>query len=162
MARERALVLGGGWYGQLAWEIGVLTGLADQGVDVTTADFMVGTSAAATVAAQVGSGLSLSHLFERQADPALQTHELVPSGTSVAELIDTMLALKAEIQDPAELRRQVEALALSADTGPETPGWPSSQHGCRCMPGPTARCLWSRWMPTRGNPASSPGTAGSG
>lgn len=120
VATERALVLGGGGVAGVAWEIGVLTGLADKGVDVTTADFVVGTSAGATVAAQLGSGQSLSDLFERQADPALQTQELVPNRMSVAELIDTMLALKAEIQDPAELRRQVGALALSADTVPET------------------------------------------
>lgn len=120
VATDRALVLGGGGVAGVAWEIGVLTGLADEGVDVTTADFVVGTSAGATVAAQLTSGLPLNRLFERQADPALQTHELVPSGMSVAGLMDTMLALRAEIEDPAELRRRVGALALTADTVPES------------------------------------------
>jgi NTE family protein len=39
---------------------------------------------------------------------------------SVAELMDTMLAPRAEIEDSAELRCRVGALALTADTVPET------------------------------------------
>jgi NTE family protein len=71
VATDRALVLGGGGVAGVTWEIGVLTGLAGEGVDVTTADFVVGTSAGTTVAAQLTSGLPLSRLFERQAHPAL-------------------------------------------------------------------------------------------
>lgn len=117
---ERALVLGGGGVGAIAWETGVLTGLADEGVDVTTADFLVGTSAGATVAAQLSSGLPLSQLFARQADPARQTHELKPTRMSLTELTDTMLALRAEIEDPTQFRRRIGALALAADTVPES------------------------------------------
>jgi NTE family protein len=39
---------------------------------------------------------------------------------SATELMDTMLALRAEIGDPAELRRRIGALALTADTVPES------------------------------------------
>lgn len=51
--RERALVLHGGGSAGNAWEIGVVAGLLDAGVDVTTADLVVGTSAGATAAVQI-------------------------------------------------------------------------------------------------------------
>ena len=54
----RALVLGGGGSAGNAWEIGVIAGLLDAGVDVTDADLVVGTSAGSTVAVQVMSAPS--------------------------------------------------------------------------------------------------------
>lgn len=72
----RALVLGGGGVAGIAWETGVLTGLADGGVDVTGADLVVGTSAGSTVAAQITSGVSLEDLFARQVEPAGGSGEL--------------------------------------------------------------------------------------
>jgi NTE family protein len=75
MGEGRALVLGGGGVAGIAWMTGLLAGLADAGQDVTGADLLVGTSAGAAVAAQVGSGLSLDALFARQTDPALQARE---------------------------------------------------------------------------------------
>ena len=50
---HRALILGGGGSTGNAWLIGVIAGLLDVGIDVTTADLIVGTSAGATVAAQL-------------------------------------------------------------------------------------------------------------
>ncbi|WP_018654771.1 patatin-like phospholipase family protein [Actinomadura flavalba] len=113
-----ALVLGGGGVAGIAWQIGVLAGLADAGRDATGADLVVGTSAGAAVAAQLGAGLSLEALFARQADPALQTPEEVPSGP-VGVVLETMLRLVGEISDPAERRRAVAEFALDAPTPPE-------------------------------------------
>ena len=59
----RALVLGGGGVTGVAWEIGLLHGLAELGVDLSTADLFVGTSAGSVVAAQVTSGVPLDQLF---------------------------------------------------------------------------------------------------
>ncbi|GAB3447310.1 patatin-like phospholipase family protein [Phycicoccus ginsengisoli] len=59
----RALVLAGGGAAGNAWEIGLLAGLATEGLDVTDADLVVGTSAGATVAAQVTSGTPLEELY---------------------------------------------------------------------------------------------------
>src|ERR1700733_9441504 len=53
--RERALVLGGGGSAGNAWEIGVIAGLFDAGLDVTKADLIIGTSAGSTAAAQITS-----------------------------------------------------------------------------------------------------------
>src|SRR4051812_6450227 len=50
---ENALVLGGGGSAGNAWEIGVIAGLFDAGLDVTQADLIVGTSAGSTAAAQI-------------------------------------------------------------------------------------------------------------
>ena len=50
---ERALVLGGGGAAGNAWEIGVIAGLFDAGLDVTEADLIIGTSAGSTAAAQI-------------------------------------------------------------------------------------------------------------
>lgn len=47
-----ALVLGGGESTGNAWLIGVIAGLFDAGLDVTTADLTIGTSAGSTAAAQ--------------------------------------------------------------------------------------------------------------
>ena len=39
---RRALVLGGGGVTGIAWEIGVIAGLADQGIDLAAADVRLG------------------------------------------------------------------------------------------------------------------------
>src|SRR5919205_1600426 len=61
-AGERALVLGGGGSTGNAWLIGVIAGLFDAGLDVTTADLTVGTSAGSTAAAQI-AGTAPPELF---------------------------------------------------------------------------------------------------
>ena len=47
------MVLGGGGSTGNAWLIGVIAGLFDAGLDVTTADLTIGTSAGSTAAAQI-------------------------------------------------------------------------------------------------------------
>ncbi|MET0837279.1 MAG: patatin-like phospholipase family protein [Marmoricola sp.] len=64
-----ALVLGGGGITGVAWELGLLKGLADAGVDLTTADLVVGTSAGSVVGAQVTTGRSIDELYAGQLEP---------------------------------------------------------------------------------------------
>ena len=118
MATGRALVLGGGGLAGIAWHTGVLHGMAEAGLDVTGADSIVGTSAGATVAAQISSGRPLETWFRNQVEPSFQNQEMRP-GVSVVELWETMLGLLEEFPDPTERRRGVCALALEADTVPE-------------------------------------------
>src|SRR4029077_6945233 len=66
MADRSALVLGGGGITGAAWEIGMLAGLVDAGVDLRSADVVIGTSAGAVVGAQILSGLPIDELFARQ------------------------------------------------------------------------------------------------
>ncbi len=69
MSDRHALVLGGGGVAGIAWTTGLLAGLAEAGDRVTDADRIIGTSAGATVAAQVGSGLPLPDLYARPGQP---------------------------------------------------------------------------------------------
>ncbi|MBB4687520.1 patatin-like phospholipase family protein [Amycolatopsis jiangsuensis] len=111
---SEALVLGGGGVAGIAWTVGLLTGLAEAGNDVTGADLVVGTSAGATVAAQLGSGLGLAGLYARQAEPGLQTEELQ------AELdLEKFGALLERNVGGPELRRAVGRFALESPTVPQ-------------------------------------------
>ncbi|MGH3436478.1 MAG: patatin-like phospholipase family protein, partial [Sciscionella sp.] len=60
---ERALVLGGAGSTGNAWEIGVIAGLFEAGLDVTEADLTIGTSAGSTAAAQITSGIQPTELL---------------------------------------------------------------------------------------------------
>jgi NTE family protein len=111
---ERALVLGGGGVAGIAWTTGLLFGLSEQGVDLRDAELIVGTSAGAAVAAQLGSPLSLGELFQRQVDPALQTREITP-GTHLLERLEKVLPL-ARALDRAKSALHMGRWALAAPT----------------------------------------------
>jgi len=112
-------VLGGGGVAGVAWHTGVLLGLAEGGVDLTRADRIVGTSAGATVAAQVGGGAALDELYGRQIDDAAAGTELTPT-LSVAELWDRMAPIYSEATDDRDRRLRLGRLALEADTVDES------------------------------------------
>ena len=65
----RAIVLGGGGVTGIAWEIGVLNGLAQAGVD-QRADAVIGTSAGAFVGTTLAGGADLGAALEAQRGPA--------------------------------------------------------------------------------------------
>jgi len=116
----RALVLGGGGPVGIAWESGLLAGLAQGGVDLGQADFTLGTSAGAFVGVRLALGESAATL----ADPILADAErpvrnVNRSARRPPDLTNVMrLMVKAqEVQrHPAEARAEIGALALSADT----------------------------------------------
>jgi NTE family protein len=118
MAVDQALVLGGGGIAGIAWMTGLLAGLADAGQDVTGADLVIGTSAGATVAAQLGSGLSLDDLYARQVDPALQSRE-IPAEVDLAKFAEDIGPYLAGATSPADTLRLFGAFALAASTVPE-------------------------------------------
>lgn len=64
-----ALVLGGGGITGIAWELGILAGLAEAGVDLTDADVVIGTSAGSVVGAQITHGIPLADLYAGQLEP---------------------------------------------------------------------------------------------
>ncbi|HEV2372126.1 MAG TPA: patatin-like phospholipase family protein [Streptosporangiaceae bacterium] len=67
---QRGLVLGGGGITGIAWQLGMLAGLAAQGIELTNADLVVGTSAGSIVGAQLTSGASVADLYQAQLGPA--------------------------------------------------------------------------------------------
>jgi NTE family protein len=118
VAGGRALVLGGGGVAGIAWMIGLLTGLADAGQDITAADILIGTSAGANVSALVGSGLPLEDLYARQTVPDLQSAEIYAE-FDLVKIGEEMAAYLAGASSPEEALRRVGAYALAAATVPE-------------------------------------------
>jgi NTE family protein len=136
MTVEQALVLGGGGVAGIAWMTGLLAGLADAGHDVTGADLVIGTSAGATVAAQLGSGLPLDDLYARQVDPARQSAEIAAQVSLDAFAAEFGEYLQGS-SSPQDALRAAGAFALAATTVSEaarraviisrlpSPDWPA-------------------------------------
>lgn len=112
---SKALVLGGGGLAGIAWELGVLDALASGGVDLTTADRIVGTSAGSAVGAQLCTGESLRSLCDRQLVPAEESGELHVE-SSLDSLIEQFAACFDGAPDEQEIRRRLGAVALGAPT----------------------------------------------
>lgn len=107
-----ALVLGGGGLTGIGWEVGILKGLADAGLDLTTADLIVGTSAGSVVGTMVSSH-SLEDCFATQLEPG--ESEL---GAEFGPM--TMLKLAPLVLMPGSgrrKRRRIGAAALRAHPG---------------------------------------------
>jgi NTE family protein len=117
MPDEEALVLGGGGVAGIAWMTGLLAGLAEAGQDLTGADVLIGTSAGASVAAQVGSGLPLPELLARQLDPGRQTTELAAE-FDLAKVGAEIGEYMAGAKTPQEVLRRIGTYALVAVTVP--------------------------------------------
>jgi NTE family protein len=118
MAGEHALVLGGGGVAGVAWMTGLLAGLAAAGQDVTGADLVIGTSAGATVAAQLGSGLPLDELLARQVEPARQAREITVA-LDLEKFAADVQPFLADASTPAAQLRGFGQFALQAQTVPE-------------------------------------------
>ncbi len=115
----RALVLGGGGPVGVAWEMGVIAGLAEAGVDLCTADRIVGTSAGAIVGAQLGSPNSIHKSYAGLLAMAERDAEVAPSTAPVAGLAPLMAFLMRRPVDrypDAKLLTEIGAFARSANT----------------------------------------------
>ena len=120
VARNVALVLGGGGAAGNAWEIGIIAGLAEAGLDMTeAADLVVGTSAGATAAAQVRSGMPAAELLaavlSEPARAAGQNRERPPS-LPMATVFERMRAIGAAATSAADLQRAMGAFGLESDS----------------------------------------------
>jgi NTE family protein len=112
----RALVLGGGGVTGVAWELGLLAGLVEHGVDLTGADLLVGTSAGSVVSAQIATGVDIEERYAAQlADP---TGELAAK-LGPLTMARWALALVGA-RDPQKVRARMGALALRTRTVPES------------------------------------------
>ncbi len=116
---SRALVLGGGGPVGIAWETGLIAGLAEGGVDVSNADWILGTSAGSVVGAQLASGRTPADLLKAEFAQAERTKEA--SGTSgpapdLGPLMALMMKRPAEGPVPIELLREFGTMALNAKT----------------------------------------------
>ena len=94
---KRALVLAGGGIAGIAWETGVLRGIADESPSTAQAlldsDVLVGTSAGSTVAAQISSGLGIDALYDRQV--RAESAEIDP-GVSIDAIVELFVTAMAQ------------------------------------------------------------------
>ncbi|KUH69899.1 patatin [Mycolicibacterium novocastrense] len=114
---RRALVLAGGGVAGIAWETGILTGIADESPATADAllasDVLVGTSAGSTVAAQLVSGLGLPALFDRQTEA---TSSEINPGAGIETITQMFLDAMTAPGSKTEKLQRIGAIALAADT----------------------------------------------
>ena len=111
-------MLAGGGLAGIGWETGILRGIADEAPETAKAlldlDVLVGTSAGSTVAAQLGSGLGLDVLFDRQTAPS--STELNPD-VGINEITELFVAaMLTPNTTTAEKLQKIGVVALSTQT----------------------------------------------
>ncbi|MEV8098717.1 patatin-like phospholipase family protein [Kitasatospora sp. NPDC085879] len=111
---DTALVLGGGGTLGGAWEIGVLAGLAEAGVDPAGTDTVIGTSAGAVLGARLTAGVAPRELFagELAGTPAVR---VAVTAAQTACFLWAALAAR----DPERSVKRLARAALAARTVPE-------------------------------------------
>lgn len=119
---RRALILAGGGIAGIAWETGILRGVADESPETARllldSDVLVGTSAGSTVAAQISSEVTLEELYERQ---LAQESTEIDSGVDIEVITELFLSALREPR-PAEYDKtrgrmqRIGSVALATET----------------------------------------------
>ncbi|WP_199255283.1 patatin-like phospholipase family protein [Mycolicibacterium mengxianglii] len=122
MTMTRGLVLAGGGLAGIAWETGLLLGIADEFPDaadtVLRSDVLVGTSAGSAVSAQISSGVGLQELFDRQI--AGTVREIDP-GVGIDEITELFVtAMMTPGAGKEQKLQRIGAVAAAADTVAES------------------------------------------
>ena len=168
---SRALVLGGGGPVGIAWESGLLAGLAKAGVDLGKADFIMGTSAGSFVGARLALGAEAAGLADPILADAAKAAAAAPSSSGGAGTrggppadLSKLMTLMAEAQsgrrDPQVVRAEIGAFALAAATLDEAAfiatfgrsfaslpadAWPERGYACTAVDAETGEFrLWTK------------------
>jgi len=117
---SRALVLGGGGPVGIAWESGLVAGLAQAGVDLGRADFTMGTSAGSFVGARLALGADAKTFADPILADRIPGEERRPAGggppADLSKLMQLMGEAQGGLRNPAEVRAEIGAFALAAQT----------------------------------------------
>ena len=113
---RRALVLAGGGFAASAWEIGLIAGMADAGLDVRTADLFVGTSSGARVALHCASAVAHEDAFQLRLQPGPPSSER-PAVVDWDGLRAGLVRATRAGGSPTNILRRVGALAIAAASG---------------------------------------------
>lgn len=119
---SRALVLGGGGPVGIAWECGLISGLAQGGVDLGKADWILGTSAGSFVGARLAMGAEAGGLAEpilaeaARAETAPRREGPQRKPADLSFLMQKMAEAQTSLRNPAEVRAEIGQWALAADT----------------------------------------------
>ncbi|MFZ0981549.1 MAG: patatin-like phospholipase family protein [Candidatus Acidiferrales bacterium] len=122
---KRALVLGGGGAVGVAWESGLLAGLAEAGLDLSGADFILGTSAGSVVGCQLAMGRDATALAAPVLNEGANRQGSSPSRSSgspppdLSVLIEKMAKAMSSTGPADQARAELGAWALQAETGSE-------------------------------------------
>ncbi len=107
----------------IAWEAGVLAGLAEGGIAAADADFIVGTSAGSVVGALVAMGREPGSIAapiiaeaDRPREVPGQVAENRPGAPNMMVLFQKMQEAASGERDPEEVRREIGVFALEAET----------------------------------------------
>jgi NTE family protein len=123
---RRALVLGGGGPVGIAWESGLAAGLAEKGVDLSGADYIIGTSAGSVVGAQLALGASAASLVAPMLAASAQGNAPAESNQAppdLATLISKMQELVSSKRPPEQVRAEMGAWALTVKTQLSEDAW---------------------------------------
>ena len=110
-----ALVLGGGGVTGIAWETGLLAGLAELGIDLAAADVIIGTSAGSVVGTDIASGQELEALYQAQLAPPAPE----PDARMGWSVIGRLLWVMSTSRDPVRARARIGHWALAVRSMPE-------------------------------------------
>jgi NTE family protein len=123
----RALVLAGGGAAGNAWQLGLIAGLSDAGVDLTAADLIIGTSAGSTVAAQITSGTLPADLYAAVLAEAPQARagDTGSDRGRVRNLpgptyMEWSNGIISAAEDASDMRRRMGAAALDRDAADDS------------------------------------------
>ncbi|HYA18546.1 MAG TPA: patatin-like phospholipase family protein [Bryobacteraceae bacterium] len=144
----RALVLGGGGPVGIAWESGLIAGLAEAGIDLSAADFIIGTSAGSFVGAYIAAGTPPTMLaapFLGEAGMPKSASELLSSPPDLTVLMAKMMESFAGVRPNDEVCREIGQWALASAAMSEdaylgtfgkslapllSGGWPGKNYTC--------------------------------
>ena len=110
------MVLAGGGYAASAWELGMVTGMADGGLDVRSADLFVGTSSGSRVALHLASGVAHEEAFQHRLQPEPPSSER-PAVVDWAGLRESVAGAKQAGGSPTEILQRIGSLAVAAASG---------------------------------------------
>ena len=116
---RNALVLGGGGALGVSWEIGLLAGLIDEGIDVAGADLIVGTSAGSIVGTQIVLGKTLSELIAEQMELDDGRIGTLMAGIDPASVLQLFMRWAGIKEVTQEICAEIGAAALAAKTASE-------------------------------------------
>lgn len=147
-APRRALVLGGGGIAGIAWHLGVLSELLEQGIDVGAADLVVGTSAGSVAGSILRFGqVPLVYSMQATAPGSIPAEDATAEGTrsgdiAMATLWNELQQILAGATGEQDARARLGRAAIAHSKGAESPlldmfasqfpaafGWPAAPLG---------------------------------
>ena len=155
----RALILGGGGPVGIAWETGLIAGLAEEGVDVASADFIMGTSAGSYVGSQLAMGrgpADMAGAILAEAERGRSAAQIAtpprdgerPAPPDLTPLMQMMQEAASGTRDAKEVHKEIGAFALAARTvdedtfiksfgrqlsGEQAERWPAKAYACTAV-----------------------------